>query len=159
MGMSLHLRHSLSAIMSKPSQPYLRDLQFRGIVEGLTYLDDKSRPQCHFFGGIPYGLPPVGPFRFQKPRSLPTCYRYGTKSNPGSFTGSCGLCPQITRQGLDDHLWKEDCLQSNIWVPTGEPPNGGLYGNSIQIISKLILSRMACIVLHTWWLPPVRQPQ
>ncbi|KAF2628664.1 paraben-hydrolyzing esterase precursor [Macroventuria anomochaeta] len=111
--------------MSKPSRPYLRDLQFRGVVEGLTYLDDKSKPLCHFFGGVPFGLPPVGPFRFQKPRSLPTCYRYGTKSNPGRFTGSCGLCPQITRQGLDDHLWEEDCLQSNIWVPIGEPPKGG----------------------------------
>ncbi|KAJ4381882.1 hypothetical protein N0V86_003250 [Didymella sp. IMI 355093] len=111
--------------MSKPSQPYLRDLQFRGVVEGLTYLDEKSNSSCHFFGGVPFGLPPVGPFRFQKPRSLPTCYRYGTRSNPGRFTGSCGLCPQATRQGLDEQLWEEDCLQSNIWVPTGEPPAGG----------------------------------
>lgn len=112
--------------MSKPSRPYLRDLQFRGVVEGLTYLDNESQPVCHFFGGVPFGLPPLGPFRFQKPRSLPTCYRYGTKSNPGRFTGGCGLCPQVTRQGVDDHLWEEDCLQSNIWVPSGEPPKGGL---------------------------------
>jgi carboxylesterase type B len=111
--------------MPKLSRPYVRDLQFRGTVEGLTYLDEKSNPQCHFFGGVPFGLPPVGPFRFAKPRSLPTCYRYGTKSNPGRFTGSCGLCPQATRQGLEDHLWEEDCLQSNIWVPIGEPPEGG----------------------------------
>ncbi|KAJ4989489.1 carboxylesterase [Stagonosporopsis vannaccii] len=111
--------------MSKPSRPYLRDLQFRGVVEGLTYLDDRSNPLCHFFGGIPFGLPPVGPFRFQKPRSLPTCYRYGTKSNPGRFTGSCGQCPQVTRHGFDEKLWEEDCLQSNIWVPIGEPPKGG----------------------------------
>ncbi|KZM28156.1 uncharacterized protein EKO05_0005824 [Ascochyta rabiei] len=111
--------------MSKLSQPCLKDLQFRGVVEGLTYIDDKSKPLCHFFGGVPFGLPPVGPFRFQKPRSLPTCYRYGTKSNPGRFTSSCGLCPQITRQGLDDQLWEEDCLQSNIWIPIGDPPKGG----------------------------------
>ncbi|KAF3008465.1 hypothetical protein E8E13_004283 [Curvularia kusanoi] len=110
--------------MAKPSRPYVRDLQFRGVVEGLTYLDEKSEPLCHFFGGVPYGLPPVGPFRFAKPRSLPTCYRYGTKSNPGRFTGSCGLCPQSTRQGPASNL-EEDCLQSNVWVPTGEPPEGG----------------------------------
>lgn len=113
--------------MSKSSRPYLRDLQFRGVIEGLTHLDDKSKPQCHFFGGVPFGLPPVGPFRFQKPRSLPTCYRYGTKSNPGRFTGSCGLCPQSSRQGLDDGLWEEDCLQSNIWVPADEPPKEGTW--------------------------------
>ncbi|KAF3048508.1 hypothetical protein E8E11_003815 [Didymella keratinophila] len=75
--------------MSKPSRPYIRDLQFRGVVEGLTYFGERSEPQCHFFGGVPFGLPPV------------------------------------TRQGLEDHLWEEDCLQSNIWVPIGEPPQGG----------------------------------
>ena len=113
--------------MSKPSAPYLRDLQFRGIVEGLTYLDSTSQqPQCHFFGGIPFGLPPVGPFRFQRPRSLPTCYRYGTKANPGRFTGKCSLCPQAGRKENDDRLWDEDCLQSNIWIPVGEPPEGGM---------------------------------
>ena len=125
--MELARRHdTLTTIMPKSCRPYFQDLQFRGVVEGLTYLDDNSNPLCHFFGGVPFGLPPVGPFRFQKPRSLPPCYRYGTRSNPGHFTGNCSLCPQVTRQGLDDHLWDEDCLQSNIWVPTGEPPKEGL---------------------------------
>lgn len=112
--------------MTKPSRPYHRDLQFRGFVEGLTYLDASAQPLCHFFGGIPYALPPIGPFRFQKPRSLPPCYRYGTKANPGRFSGGCGLCPQGSMKGLDESAWDEDCLQSNVWVPIGDPPAGGM---------------------------------
>jgi hypothetical protein len=118
--------------MAKPSQPYLLDLQFRGFAQGLTYLTSQSQPQpsCHYFGGVPYALPPVGPFRFQKPRSLPPCYRYGTKANPGHFTGSCGLCPQPSTAGGEktakaSAAWEEDCLQSNIWIPAGDAPSEG----------------------------------
>jgi hypothetical protein len=121
-------QHHDKAMMSKPSQPYVVDLQFRGHVEGLTYLDEESKPLCRYFGGVPYALPPLGPFRFQKPRSLPTCYRYGTRVNPARFTGSCGLCPQPAPRGTNgenDSEWDEDCLQSNVWVPVGDPPVGG----------------------------------
>lgn len=118
--------HDGCATMSKPTQPYYLDLQFRGHVEGVTYLDPDSKPLCHFFGGVPYALPPVGPFRFHKPRSLPPCYRYGTRVNPARFTGGCGLCPQqIRSEDVDDDAWDEDCLQSNIWVPVGHPPAEG----------------------------------
>jgi hypothetical protein len=159
--------------MPKPSEPYLRDLQFRGVIEGLTYLDKSSLPQCHFFGGIPFGLPPVGPFRFQRPRSLPTCYRYGTRSNPGRFTGACSLCPQHGRRGLDDELWDEDCLQSNIWVPIGEPPAGGMIphcrvrlnakapqdGQSCSIFVRQPISLSPSLADHyRRGLPPVWQP-
>lgn len=110
----------------KPSRPYHLDLQFRGHVEGLTYLDSSAKPLCHFFGGVPYALPPLGQFRFQKPRSLPPCYRYGTKRNPARLTGGCGLCPQAAWGGkVDDSAWDEDCLQCNVWVPVGEAPSGG----------------------------------
>ncbi|KAH6864661.1 Alpha/Beta hydrolase protein [Alternaria alternata] len=113
--------------MSKPSKPYHRDLQFRGSVEGLTYVDSDSQAQCHYFGGVPYALPPVGPFRFQKPRSLPPCYRYGTKANPGRYTGGCGLCPQpgSSTEVLNEPVWDEDCLQTNIWIPAGQSPAEG----------------------------------
>ncbi|KAF7679772.1 alpha beta-hydrolase [Alternaria burnsii] len=113
--------------MSKPSKPYHRDLQFRGFVEGLTYIDSDSQAQCHYFGGVPYALPPVGPFRFHKPRSLPPCYRYGTKANPGRYTGACGLCPQpgSSTEVLNEPAWDEDCLQTNIWIPAGQSPAEG----------------------------------
>lgn len=114
--------------MSKRFQPHSLDLQFRGVAEGLTYVDNDNKPLCHYLGGVPYALPPVGPFRFQKPRSLPPCYRYGTKANPGRYTGACGLCPQPSFKpgNLDASSWDEDCLQNNIWIPTGDPPAEGL---------------------------------
>lgn len=117
----------ITNIMSKPAQPYFRDLQFRGHVEGLTYTDSQSNPLCHFFGGVPFALPSIGPFRFQKPRSIPPCYRYGTKVNPGRFTGGCGLCPQPNDGRAGNATWEEDCLQSNIWIPYGDPPTEGLF--------------------------------
>lgn len=112
--------------MAKSSQPYIRDLQFRGFGEGLTYVDAALEPLCHFFGGVPYALPPLGPFRFRKPRSLAPCYRYGTKTNPGRFTGGCGLCPQPASGQSNVAVWDEDCLQSNIWIPRGSPPAEGM---------------------------------
>ncbi|KAF2130481.1 paraben-hydrolyzing esterase precursor [Dothidotthia symphoricarpi CBS 119687] len=149
--------------MLKPSKPYTRDLQFRGIASGLTYLGPDSRPLCHLFNGIPYALPPLGPFRFQKPRPLPPCYRYGTRVNPATFTGGCGLCPQPGAFGevLDASIWDEDCLQSNVWVPVGEPPAGGwpvlfwIHGgflqfgspNDMDLRALLSESPIQCIVV------------
>jgi hypothetical protein len=119
--------------MSKASRPYRLDLQFRGHVEGLTYIDIDSNPLCHLFSGVPYALPPLGPFRFQKPRSLPSCYRYGTKVNPARFTGGCGLCPQPGfGETSNTEAWDEDCLQSNVWIPAGKsPPKGTSIGMQI----------------------------
>ncbi|KAF2749857.1 paraben-hydrolyzing esterase precursor [Sporormia fimetaria CBS 119925] len=112
--------------MDWPSKPYVRDLEFRGYVEGLTYLDDNSQPLCHFFGGIPYALPPVGANRWRRPRSLAPCFRYGTSVSPGKYTGNCGLCPQPGfGEDLNEKSWDEDCLQTNIWIPAGDPPEGG----------------------------------
>jgi hypothetical protein len=117
--------HAPPITMSKPSQPYYCDLQFRGFIEGLTYIDNDSKPACHFFGGVPYALPPL---RFNRPRSLPPCYRYGTKANPARFTRGCGICPQpsFNAKKLDEISWDEDCLQSNIWIPTGVAPAEGM---------------------------------
>ena len=113
--------------LNRKTEPYIRDLEFRGFVEGVTILDNSSsKPQCHFFGGIPYALPPVGPFRWRKPRSLPPCFRYGTRANPGRYTGGASFCPQPDPNGdVPPEVWDEDCLQCNIWMPVGEPPKGG----------------------------------
>ncbi|KAF1977303.1 paraben-hydrolyzing esterase precursor [Bimuria novae-zelandiae CBS 107.79] len=115
------------AITSVLSCPHPIDLQARGYIEGVTYVDAKTyTPLAHFVGGIPYALPPIGPYRFQRPRELPPCYRYGTAANPGRFTGGVGVCPQ-PQLGTDDlkHKWDEDCLQANIWIPTGRAPGTG----------------------------------
>lgn len=108
------------------SRSHILDLQDRGFIEALTYLDYASQRQlCHFVGGIPYALPPTGPFRFQKPRPLPPCYRYGTTANPGRFTGATSLCPQPTVTEDTSDQWDEDCLQCNIWIPAGNAPSEG----------------------------------
>ena len=118
--------------------PYILDLSALGVIEGLSYISEtpttpsekypypknlQKRVLCHYFGGIPFALPPVGPYRFKRPRALPACYRYGTHANPGRFNGGCGICPQ---PHADEKLWEEDCLQMNIWLPGGEPPKGGM---------------------------------
>ncbi|KAL5418370.1 hypothetical protein PMIN03_001090 [Paraphaeosphaeria minitans] len=112
------------AITSVLSCAYPVDLQAKGYIEGLTYVDEKTcSPLAHFVGGIPYALPPLGPFRFQRPRELPPCYRYGTASNPGRFTGGVGVCPQPG--DAKNKRWDEDCLQANVWIPTGKAPGTG----------------------------------
>lgn len=113
------------AITSVLSCAYPVDLQAKGYIEGLTYVDEKTcSPLAHFVGGIPYALPPIGAFRFQRPRELPPCYRYGTASNPGRFTGGVGVCPQ-SGDAENKRRWDEDCLQANIWIPYGRAPGTG----------------------------------
>lgn len=108
--------------------PFLFDAGPLGHIEGLSvsYHSDTSRnkPLLRYFGGLPYALPPVGPYRFRRARPLPDYYRYGTRVNPGRFTRSTAFCPQPSfRSPSDESLWDEDCLQLNIYIPTGKPPS------------------------------------
>lgn len=97
--------------MSYQEESYHLDVGPLGHVEGLTVISG-SKPALRYFGGLPYALPPLGPYRFRRPRQLPPCYRYGTKVNPGRFTGGTGICPQPpNRTPLDPSLVDEDCLQ------------------------------------------------
>ncbi|RAR01775.1 paraben-hydrolyzing esterase precursor [Stemphylium lycopersici] len=162
-GESDSTRKGSDQAITKTTHLYICDLQFRGVVEGLTYVDSNNKPLCHYLGGVPYALPPVGPFRFQKPRSLPPCYRYGSKVNPGRYTGACGLCPQPSFKpgNLDASSWDEDCLQNNIWIPAGDPPAEGwpvlfwIHGgflqmgspNGIDLRALLSESPTRCIVV------------
>ncbi|KAK6440775.1 hypothetical protein LTR95_002999 [Oleoguttula sp. CCFEE 5521] len=107
-----------------------------GHIEGLTISQhDKSR--LHYFGGLPYALPPVGKYRFRRPRPLPPCYQHGTRASPGRFTGSAAVCPQPWDED-DKSLWDENCLQLNLYIPAGTPPKGGwpclvyLHGGYLQ---------------------------
>lgn len=117
--------------------PYTLDLDLLGVIEGTSHIatlpsipttarpypsNSNPQTQCHHFAGIPYALPPLGPYRFRKPRPIPPCYRYGTHANPGRFNGQCGVCPQPT---VRPEQWEEDCLQLSVWVPAGERPRGG----------------------------------
>jgi carboxylesterase type B len=105
------------------TEEYSFDLQFRGFITGLTVKEKSSGNNlCHYFGGLPYALPPVGPFRWHRPRPLPPCYRYGTRANQGHFTGYCGVCPQPVKSSPN---FDEDCLQLAVWVPAGTPPPAG----------------------------------
>ncbi|KAI5270048.1 carboxylesterase [Aureobasidium subglaciale] len=109
-----------------------------GTLEGLVITSDDV-PALHYFGGLPYALPPTGPHRFRLPRKLPTDYVYGTKAIPGQFTTGTKICPQPpSRIPPDASLFDEDCLQLNIWIPAGKMPQGGwpillyLHGGFLQ---------------------------
>ncbi|GAM87940.1 hypothetical protein ANO11243_059680 [Dothideomycetidae sp. 11243] len=97
-----------------------------GRIEGLTVHSTKGRPALRYFGGLPYALPPTGPYRFRAPRELPAEYKYGTHANPGRFTGETAVCPQPpSRVPPNAALFDENCLQLNIWVPCSDPgPDG-----------------------------------
>ncbi|KAF2238181.1 alpha/beta-hydrolase [Viridothelium virens] len=133
------------------TEPYSKDLQYRGFVEGATIKEKSSgKILCHYFGGLPYALPPIGPFRWRKPRELPLCYRYGTRANPGRFNGGAGVCPQPAKSE-DAEKQEEDCLQCNIWIPIGEPPKDGwpvlfyIHGGFLQWGSPNALSPAALL--------------
>lgn len=123
------------------TEPLLQDLDYRGFIEGVKIVRKSTHETlCHYFGGIPYASPPVGPFRWQKPRALPVCYRYGTRANPGRFNGGAAMCPQQGVKGLSkQELLDEDCLQLNIYVPAGTPPDAGwpvyfyIHGGFLQV--------------------------
>ncbi|CAK3761066.1 esterase lipase [Lecanosticta acicola] len=105
---------------------YQLDAGSLGYLEGLTLTSTSSPRSYHYFGGVPYALPPVGPYRFRQARALPSLYRYGSKANPGRYTARASVCPQPGfRTEPDESLWDEDCLQLNIYIPGGTAPVGG----------------------------------
>jgi carboxylesterase type B len=129
-----HYTSPMSQARYNPSAPYTIDAGHLGFLTGLTLFRPESfasaKGLCHYFGGIPYGLPPIGPFRWKKPRPLPPCYRYGTKANPGVFVGKTALCPQpdfLNDGNPYDNIvsGEEDCLQLNIWIPMDRRPREG----------------------------------
>lgn len=114
-----------------PSRPYTLHLVHKdhslGHIQGLTFLTNTKRPQArsHYFGGVPYALPPT---RFKRPVGLPRGHTYGTADAPEMFVGEVGVCPQPGDFGgfpepEDVEEWDENCLQCNVWVPAGDPPS------------------------------------
>jgi carboxylesterase type B len=104
-------------------EPCLQRLESRGYIQGVTIRDRISRRAiCNYFGGIPYAEPPINEHRWRKPRELPPCYSYGTRTHPGRFDGRATKCPQDDGKGAE---MDENCLQLNVWIPSGEPPKSG----------------------------------
>jgi carboxylesterase type B len=124
--------------MTYQREPFPFNAGRLGQIEGLTVTSaspNQPPASVRYFGGLPYGLPPVG----QAPRPLPRHYKYGTTANPGRFTGGTAICPQPpNRNPPDPSLFNEDCLQLNIWTPTENIPAAGwpvlfyLHGGYLQ---------------------------
>ncbi|KAF3398158.1 hypothetical protein F1880_006103 [Penicillium rolfsii] len=110
-----------------------------GCIEGLTISSDDT-PAVHYFGGLPYALPPTGQWRFRVPRKLPPGYLYGTAAKPGQFTCGTWVCPQPHSTNTpDDSVVDEDCLQLNVWMPARPAPKDGwpvcfyIHGGFLQV--------------------------
>jgi carboxylesterase type B len=123
--------------METVSSPHIQDLQFKGFIEGLLIKEKSTRrPICHYFGAVPYALPPTGEYRWRPPRQLEPCYRYGTRASPGKFTGKATSSPQLGKRASPVD---ENCLECNIWVPAGNAPFGGwpvyfyVHGGFLQV--------------------------
>lgn len=124
--------------MTYSEEQYLLNAGSLGHLEGLAIFSSGS-PALHYFGGLPYALPPTGSYRFRPTRKLPSDHSYGSKASPGRFTSGTKICPQPpSRIPPDSSLFDEDCLQLNIWIPTGDAPKNGwpvflyLHGGFLQ---------------------------
>lgn len=111
--------------METTTRPIQKSLGAHGSIQGLT-ISAKSRDLCHYFGGVRYALPPLQ--RWRRARRLPTSFSYGTPQAPGQCDKGAGVCPQpgfINLAPENPDVWDEDCFQTNVWVPTGQPPKDG----------------------------------
>ncbi|KAJ5653600.1 hypothetical protein N7490_000603 [Penicillium lividum] len=109
--------------ISYDQTPHEVDLGPKGKIRGLQF-NTKSRR----YAGIPYALPPIGSYRWRKPRPLPATHRY-SQPNEQPFDGSTfrPICPQEAFAGGEKDIgpenYSEDCLLLNIWTPVEIPDN------------------------------------
>src|SRR4051794_23473630 len=63
------------------------------------------------FKGIPYAAPPIGELRWKMPQAA--------KAWSGTLDASkySSACPQLSRYGLTEASYNEDCLYLNVTVP------------------------------------------
>lgn len=105
------------------------------------------------FKGIPYAAPPVGTLRFAQP--LPAAAWKGVRD----ATRYASPCPQVSRYGLTEASYEEDCLYLNVTTPTsgvaGESPRpvmvwihgGAFVGGSSNLYPLEYLARRGDIVV------------
>ena len=101
------------------------DLGKRGEITGVQYDQKAIR-----YASVPYALPPVGEYRWRKPRALPADYSYDDDQNrPFDGTEFKPTCWQKRFSSAEVTIgekveYSEDCLRANIWTPveTSERP-------------------------------------
>ncbi|OCF41263.1 hypothetical protein I317_04921 [Kwoniella heveanensis CBS 569] len=128
-------------------EPTVAELGALGKVEGII-IDQKVKR----FVNVPYALPPVGEYRWKRPRPLPEGHAYSQSEKPYDAKKFGLPCPQpnytslpvAETAGADDgkpkpYPYDEDCLKMNIWLPSGPPPAEGfstyvwMHGGWFQI--------------------------
>ena len=141
--------------MESVQKPYTLHINGRGFLRGITkYEVATNRAKCHCFRGVPYAEPMTKAHRWRRAVPLSKDTRYGTKEDPTNFTGLCAESPQI---GPHNALhMTEDCLQCNIWIPIGVPPEGGW---PVWIYIRTLFSYPSSFCRHLrqrrWWLSPM----
>ena len=112
--------------MESVTHRYVHKIEGKGYLDGVTLLDTTSKKQkCHQFGSVPYALPLRSNLRWKRAKTLPVDYTYGSHDNPTKCSELSAICPQTGGHGLDPLRMSEDCLQCNIWLPIGRPPEHG----------------------------------
>ncbi|KAF8851792.1 carboxylesteras-like protein [Acephala macrosclerotiorum] len=114
----------------------------KGIIEGATLFIKRTKaPKCYRFSRVPYARPPTGHLRWRKPQPLPSTFSYSS-DDPEQYAKPSSVCPQPRIFGRQTERHDEDCLQNNIWVPLGNPPEGGwpvffyIHGGFLQFGSN-----------------------
>ena len=103
----------------------IQEVPGRGFQKRALIIDPKTgRPICQRIGGLPFAVPLDASQRWRRAQPLPRDFHYGVKNKPADFTGLAKECPQPF-VGHDLPRQDEDCLQMNIYVPTGKAPEGG----------------------------------
>lgn len=105
------------SVINTLSQPIPEVLTHSGILRGIT------EGEVTVFKGIPYAAPPVGEYRWRPPQPVNPWkgVRDAIAFGPNCAQGGWGAAPGTIQEGSS-----EDCLYLNLWLPSGDRPEGKL---------------------------------